>query len=142
MELQEYTLNDPVTPFQSYAQGHDLFMNADIRTELLEEKIRYFFEECDSPQGFRILTDASTGFSGFSGALLEALDEDYSKKVKITLGITTSEGPYARINEANALHTLSSYSSVYLPLHFPDFESHDTKPWAYFLNSHVKHIRF
>ena len=51
---------------------------------------RYFSEECDSLQGFQLLTDTHSGFGGLGVKLAELLSESYSSKTVLAFPVTPS----------------------------------------------------
>merc|ERR1712113_605408 len=55
--------------------------------EEAEEKIRYFVEECDSLQGFVLLIDTSSGFSGTSVSIMEHLHDVYLRTPVLSFGL-------------------------------------------------------
>ena len=58
-------------------------LKAEINDEL-EDRIRFFAEECDFLSGFQILTDCVDGFGGVNSDLLDLLSDDYASKCRLT----------------------------------------------------------
>ncbi len=88
---------------------------------LLDEHVRFFMEECDSPQGFQLFADIQDGFSGLSASLLDMFRDDYPKKSIFTFGLGVADQTTfnVKLNEARALASLSESSSLYVPLYVP-----------------------
>jgi len=87
--VQDYQHGDfAINPFDTYGLGYNA--SADLLEEI-EDRVRYFAEECDSLKGFHLLTDSHTGFGGLSVRIAEILSEDYgSAKTVIAFPLTPS----------------------------------------------------
>ena len=87
--VQDYQHGDfSINPFDTYGLGHNA--SVDLLEEI-EDRVRYFAEECDSLKGFHLLTDSHTGFGGLSVRIAEILGEDYgSSKTLVAFPLTPS----------------------------------------------------
>ncbi|KAL2911740.1 mtDNA inheritance, partitioning of the mitochondrial organelle [Polyrhizophydium stewartii] len=86
-ELLSHTHNDENNRFLTFSRGREVFDELDMINDLVDERIRFFMEEADSPQGFQAIVDTFDGFSGLSAAVLETLAEEYPKKARIVFGL-------------------------------------------------------
>lgn len=108
----------------------------------MEERVRFFMEECDSPQGFQIFTDIHDGFGGFTSMLQQALQDEYSKKSILTLALSprqhsVKENERVLVNEALALKEFALTSSLCVPLYLPDLSPSKPPNWSKYLNTTV-----
>ncbi|KAJ3025317.1 UNVERIFIED_CONTAM: Protein misato 1 [Siphonaria sp. JEL0065] len=123
-----YSHNDSVAPFAIFNQGSDLWTSDHgLQDDILENRIRFFLEECDNPQGIQVLADVSTAFSGFTASCLESLREDVGKMCITVFGISDDcDGvtePVKNLNESLAMSQISEMASLYVPLRKPTAES-------------------
>ncbi|KAJ3094330.1 mtDNA inheritance, partitioning of the mitochondrial organelle [Physocladia obscura] len=121
LELPSYSHNDNVTPFAIFNQGSEIWdSDRDLQEDILDNRIRFFLEECDNPQGIQVLSDVSNGFSGFTASCLESLREDVGKLSITVFGVSDDcDGVINSVqnfNEALALANISKSASVYIPL--------------------------
>ncbi len=89
----------------------------------MDDRIRKMMEECDSAQGFQVLVDADTGFSGLSASLIQDnLCTEYPKKTFLVYGISSSSSSSSRIAKANQALLMKSMMEsgvLYVPIHAP-----------------------
>ncbi|XP_072050730.1 protein misato homolog 1-like [Amphiura filiformis] len=121
--IREFSHDSDVEPFELYTQGKTLMQKPSMEDDL-EDRLHFFAEECDHLQGFQVLVDFYNGFSGVGCSLLEYLEDEYSGKGILTVGVAPTtfsrETPAAEshrvINSALAFQKLSSHSSLFLPI--------------------------
>jgi len=73
--------NNTTHPFDMYGLGTTVWN--DTHQELgdqIEDRVRFFAEECDELQGFHLMADLHNGFSGVASRLNTMLVDDYSAK--------------------------------------------------------------
>ena len=156
-EINQYTYGDDLKKFGTFAQGQDVFADQELvwmvigsqiqKNMLMEDRVRFFMEESDSPQGFQVFADVHDGFAGFASDFMEAIKDEYPKKSIFTMGMSPRFSPLyekrqlARVNESLALRSLSQSSSVYIPLFVPAYENVQKQSWSRYLNHHVRHSR-
>nr|KAJ3417538.1 Protein misato 1 [Polyrhizophydium stewartii] len=124
-EMSSHTHNDENNRFLTFSRGREVFDELDLINDLVDERIRFFMEEADSPQGFQAIVDTFDGFSGLSAAVLETLAEEYPKKARIvfglalpdTGGLSNEQQLVQKVNRALTLKCMSEASSLYIPLH-------------------------
>ena len=69
-QTHEKTMNllegywEGVLPFDSYGDGRAALQESWERREAVTDRVRYFLEGCDSPQGMHCIADVSGGFAG------------------------------------------------------------------------------
>jgi hypothetical protein len=100
IQLNQYQLD--LSPFNSFSQGRDLFRDVDKVVpsvcgrlliqddELLDKDIRAFAEECDSLQGFQVILDSHSAWTGFSAEYISAIRAEYPKSSIWTWGIESN----------------------------------------------------
>ncbi|KAI9332358.1 tubulin domain-containing protein [Obelidium mucronatum] len=119
-----YSHDDSVAPFAIFNQGSDLWTSDHtLQDDILENRIRFFLEECDNPQGIQVFADVGNAFSGFSASCLESLREDVGKMCITVFGISDDgDGvtePVKNFNESLAMSQISEVASLYIPLKKP-----------------------
>jgi hypothetical protein len=62
------------------------------RDDLIENKFRFFLEECNSAQGVQVFADSNTGFGGFAAEMVEAIREEVGKLPIVVFGIVEEAG--------------------------------------------------
>ncbi|KAJ3072592.1 Protein misato 1 [Podochytrium sp. JEL0797] len=119
-----YSHGDTQAPFAVFNQGTDLWAEDHaLQDDILENRIRFFLEECDNPQGIQVLADVSNAFSGFTASCLESLREDVGKMCITVFGISDDcDGipePVRKMNESLAMSHISDLASLYVPVGKP-----------------------
>jgi len=121
--INEYQHNDAQDTFNIFGQGQQI---AKLHREWddLENRIRYFTEECDHLQGFQIIFDNNGGFGGLTASTLAYLSDEFSSKSRFSIAVTPATPPDQTaleratriINSALSLHHCTDQSSLYLPI--------------------------
>ncbi|TPX67932.1 hypothetical protein SpCBS45565_g03456 [Spizellomyces sp. 'palustris'] len=143
VEIPHYLHEDDRNPFSTFTQGLDVFSQPDVKEDVLDERLRFFVEECDSLQGFNLVADAVDGFSGIAASLLEYLRDEFPKKAAITFGIhkplaleyTQKSRTICSINSALLLEAACRTSSLYIPLFPPTRNDRDPNGWSKYLST-------
>lgn len=65
LRVPVYRHDNDVQPFESHAAGREVARRSELFDEL-EERIRFFLEECNSPQGMQLFLDMHDGFGGIA----------------------------------------------------------------------------
>ncbi|XP_016500479.1 uncharacterized protein LOC107818914 [Nicotiana tabacum] len=65
-----------IQDFDNYALGKDAFCGHQHGEEI-DDRLRFFIEECDHIQGIQCVVDDSGGFSGVAAAFLENIADEY-----------------------------------------------------------------
>lgn len=121
--LKDHQHNNPETPFNIFGLGQQVSQDREQWDEI-EDRVRYFTEECDQLQGFHILLDSHNAFGGLASSILSYLCDEYSNKARLSFAVTPAQPPdknaaerSARIlNSALSLSECSETSSLYIPL--------------------------
>ncbi|XP_031102792.1 protein misato homolog 1 [Ipomoea triloba] len=101
--------------FDNYGIGRDTFHNHQ-RGEEINERLRFFIEECDHIQGIQFIVDDSGGFSGLAAEFLQNIADDYSN-VPVLLYTVRSPGSFINTksqkrNISQSLHNAVSFSRL------------------------------
>ena len=90
----------------------------------VDDRLRFFVEDCDSLQGFQLLVDASDGISGLGARLLEHLADEHA--AKCTIAFPVSPGNWKRddtlarthrvANTVCSMHALTTHCDLVIPL--------------------------
>lgn len=122
VELRAFNHDDSCAPFEQFQQGWDAWVSDPaLRDDFIDEKLRYFLEECDSPQAVQVFADCFDGFSGLSAAVLEEVREAVGKLSIITFGLENTDIPTQRstINASLASAHITESANLYIPLNRP-----------------------
>ncbi|KAJ3178264.1 Protein misato 1 [Gaertneriomyces sp. JEL0708] len=142
LEIHNYMHDDDKRPFSTFAQGTDVFAQADFIDQLFDERIRFFAEECDSLQGFNVLADALDGFSGIGASLLELINDEFPKNSSVCFGIHKPAHPQSEkqsavisLNAALLMDAGIRNSQLYVPLYAPTSSGMATSGWSKYLTT-------
>jgi len=115
VQLNEYTLNSQLTPFESWGAGEELFRDVDREADLLDRDVRLFVEECDSMQGFQIFAGVDDAWGGWTEQYVNALRDEFGKKAIWVFGLEDTrqmQRDKAVARKANAARSLSGISKL------------------------------
>ncbi|CAK9871100.1 unnamed protein product [Sphagnum jensenii] len=114
-----------VTPFDHYGSGQGLLTQQEQRDEV-QDRLRFFVEECDQLQGFQFLVDTSGGFAAVASDVLEEVREEYGRSCCLLFSLrppwTVPAVPNHRASVISGLHDavslarLSSLANLFVPL--------------------------
>ncbi|XP_075476484.1 uncharacterized protein LOC142517877 isoform X1 [Primulina tabacum] len=118
--------------FNNYGIGRDAFSGC-MSGEEINERLRFFVEECDLIQGFQFIVDDSGGFSGVAGEFLENIADEYTN-VPVLLYCARSPNSYlnaksqkqiisSKIHDAVSLARLSSFCKLIVPVGLPSLST-------------------
>ncbi|KAL5482082.1 hypothetical protein EMCRGX_G022365 [Ephydatia muelleri] len=85
----------------------------------VEDTLRYFAEECDSIQGFHLLSDWSTGFGALATCIAELIVDEYASKSIISFPVSSAscaDNNVAAVNTCFALDGMVSNTSLVCPM--------------------------
>lgn len=85
---------DEVNRFDNYTIGKEAYTENEKEAGIFDNNLRLFAEECDSLQGFHILTDVDDAFGGFTEGLLHDLRDEFGKLSILTYGLSDSFAYY------------------------------------------------
>ncbi|WOL09083.1 hypothetical protein Cni_G17836 [Canna indica] len=130
-----YELNSSWTDiqkFDNYGIGKDVLAGS-LQLEEMNERLRYFVEECDHIQGFQFLVDDSGGFSSVAAEILESAADEYTNTPVMLYSVRdpdayayagTQKSSVARaLHDAVSFSRLSSFSKLMVPVGLPSLRS-------------------
>ncbi|OCT69646.1 protein misato homolog 1 isoform X1 [Xenopus laevis] len=108
---------------EAFGQGEALFREAAYGEEL-EDRLHFFTEECDYLQGFHIVCDLHSGFSGGGAKVAELLHDEYPGRGILSWGTypvppadrDLHKDMYQLLNCIMGIVHLSNHSSLFCPL--------------------------
>ncbi|KAF0427634.1 tubulin nucleotide-binding domain-like protein [Gigaspora margarita] len=134
--ISNYSLGDDSMPFDVFSYGKNAYFSQQKEEDSFEENFRFFIEECDTIQGFQVMTNIIDGFGGFTCSFIERLREEYPKTPVISFGITDGQewSPIGHrryfkqiMNSSLSTIYLSELSSLFIPLNVhTNFLKHDS----------------
>ncbi|XP_050178705.1 protein misato homolog 1 isoform X4 [Myiozetetes cayanensis] len=121
--IRQYLHDGDCGCLEAFAQGESLLQDPACLEEL-EDRLHFFVEECDYLQGFQVLCDLHSGFSGVGAKVTELLHDEYSGKGILSWGLTPATSDladpqssfYRLLNTALGIVHLSQHSSLFCPL--------------------------
>ncbi|KAH9518537.1 Protein misato 1 [Bulinus truncatus] len=121
--LKDHQHNNSDSPFNIFGMGQGISDNSEVWDEI-EERLRFFTEECDQLQGFHVLFDNYSAFGGLTSSILSYLTDEYSNKSKLSFALTPAHPPDKSalerscriLNCALSLYHCVELSSLYAPL--------------------------
>ncbi|NWI72666.1 MSTO1 protein, partial [Dryoscopus gambensis] len=131
--IRQYLHDGDCGCLEAFGQGESLLQDPTCIEEL-EDRLHFYVEECDYLQGFQVLCDLHSGFSGVGAKVTELLHDEYSRKGILTWGLTPVLSPagvpmvglfspqdpqnsfYRLMNTALGIAHLSRHSSLFCPL--------------------------
>ncbi|CAA3007020.1 misato homolog 1 isoform X1 [Olea europaea subsp. europaea] len=103
-----------IEDFNNYGFGRDVFSGG-LRGEEINERLRFFIEECDHAQGIQFVVDDTGGFSGVAGEFLENIADEYANIPVLLYRVSpdTSIDPKSRKQTISRnLHDVVSFSRL------------------------------
>ncbi|XP_010263736.1 PREDICTED: protein misato homolog 1 isoform X2 [Nelumbo nucifera] len=117
--------------FDNYGIGRDIFSEA-LRGEEINDRLRFFVEECDQIQGIQFIVDDSGGFSSVAAEFLENIADEYTNTPVLLYAArgpgpgTTNKNALGRkdsiskaLHDAVSFSRLSSFSKLIVPIGLP-----------------------
>ncbi|XP_071710541.1 uncharacterized protein [Rutidosis leptorrhynchoides] len=114
--------------FNNYGIGRTTLSEGQQGDEI-NERLRFFIEECDHIQGIQFMVDDSGGFSGVAASLLENIADEYTN-VPVLLYSARSTNSYVnsttrkkslsnKLHDAVSFSALSSLCKLIVPIGLP-----------------------
>ncbi|CAK9320371.1 unnamed protein product [Citrullus colocynthis] len=114
--------------FDNYGIGKESF-SWSLQGEEIDERLRFFVEECDHIQGFQFIVDDSGGFSAIAGDFLESIADEYSNTPVLLFRVQRPSSNMLRENkrqivsrdlhDAVSFARLSSFCQLCVPVGLP-----------------------
>uniref|UniRef100_A0A251SE13 Tubulin/FtsZ, GTPase domain-containing protein n=2 Tax=Helianthus annuus TaxID=4232 RepID=A0A251SE13_HELAN len=114
--------------FNNYGIGRNT-VSEGLQGDEINERLRFFMEECDHVQGIQFMVDDSGGFSGVAASLLENIADEYTN-VPVLLFSVRSPNYYntltsrklsitSNLHDAVSFSALSSLCKLIVPVGLP-----------------------
>ncbi|KAJ7420909.1 hypothetical protein BTVI_20060 [Pitangus sulphuratus] len=129
--IRQYLHDGDCGCLEAFAQGESLLQDPACLEEL-EDRLHFFVEECDYLQGFQVLCDLHSGFSGVGAKVTELLHDEYSGKGILSWGLTPATRDVAA---SPVLHELLSGL-------WRDLRARSVRRWSSFFTAGVEQDDF
>ncbi|KAK2999848.1 hypothetical protein RJ639_024539 [Escallonia herrerae] len=120
--------------FNNYGIGRDAFSRG-LQGEEINERLRFFIEECDHIQGIQFMVDNTGGFSGVAAEFLESIADEFTNvpvllyAVQAPESYTNARGQKQtislKLHDAVSFSRLSSLSKLIVPVGLPSLSRSD-----------------
>ncbi|XP_008792583.2 protein misato homolog 1 isoform X1 [Phoenix dactylifera] len=121
-----------VQKLDNYGIGKDV-LSEGLQIEEMNERLRFFVEECDHVQGIQFIVDDSGGFSSVAAEYLENIADEYTN-TPVLLYAARDPGAYAFpvsqkesitrvLHDAVSFSRLSSFCKLMVPVGLPSLRS-------------------
>ncbi|TVU49407.1 hypothetical protein EJB05_00715 [Eragrostis curvula] len=114
--------------FDNYGAGREV-VSEWSQMEEMNERLRFFVEECDHIQGIQLIVDDSGGFSSVAAQYLESIADDYTHtpvllycaRDPVSYGSRRNqrESIIRSLHDAVSFSKLSSFSNLMVPIGLP-----------------------
>lgn len=114
--------------FDNYGIGKDT-LSEGLQGEEINERLRFFVEECDHIQGIQFIVDDSGGFSGVAAEFLENIADEYTNTPLLLYAVrdpnsyihatSRKESISRALHDAISFSRLSSYCKLMVPVGLP-----------------------
>ncbi|KAL6584194.1 hypothetical protein OROMI_003483 [Orobanche minor] len=121
-----------VKEFNICGVGREAFSGG-LHAAEINERLRFFVEECDRPQGFQNIIDNSGGFSGIAGEFLENIADEYTNIPVVLYSVCSPEsvrnpGSHRlaisrKLHDAISFSKLSAFCKLIVPLGLPSLSA-------------------
>ncbi|GFP99508.1 protein misato homolog 1 [Phtheirospermum japonicum] len=121
-----------VKDFNNYGIGREAF-SMGLHAEEINERLRFFVEECDLPQGFQFIIDDSGGFAGVASEFLENIADEYSNIPVLlysvrgpelsTISGSRKQAISRKLHDAVSFSKLSAFCKLVVPLGLPSLNA-------------------
>ncbi|KAL3866642.1 hypothetical protein ACJMK2_043926 [Sinanodonta woodiana] len=120
--IEEFQHGNEHLPFDVFGCGQEV-VSGDTFINDWEDRLHFFTEECDNLQGFQVILDTHDAFGGSGTMLLQYLEDEFSFKSRLTIGVTPTvllddtalSRAHRVLNSALAYQKCSSLSSLFVP---------------------------
>lgn len=126
-----YELNGSWTDvyeFDNYGIGRDV-LSGSLQGEEMNERLRFFIEECDHIQGIQFIVDDSGGFSSVAAEFLENIADEYANTPVLLYAargpdsymsnISRKKSVMRALHDAVSFSRLSSFCKLIAPVGLP-----------------------
>jgi len=89
-------------PFDMWGLGRGAWKDSRGLGDEMEDRLRFFAEECDNLGGFQVVADYHDGFGGVSASVLDLLSDEYSSKSLLSFPCAPAEYSSYSVAEGGA----------------------------------------
>lgn len=123
--VNEYQLGNVASPFDIHGLGLESWAGQGGQLgDEVEDRLRYFAEECDGLKGFNVYVDSTSAFGGLGVALSDLLKDEYHGQSNLTfpvmpashVGLNATDSTCVMLNTALTLRGLAETCSLVTPL--------------------------
>ncbi|PIM99482.1 Members of tubulin/FtsZ family [Handroanthus impetiginosus] len=121
-----------IKDFNNYGIGREAFSGS-LHAEEINERLRFFVEECDLPQGIQFIVDDSGGFSGVAGEFLENIADDYTNIPVLLYSVRSPDSCLdsrnrkltisRKLHDAVSFAKLSAFCKLVVPVGVPSLST-------------------
>ena len=97
-------------PFDAWGLGRDVWTDSSNFGDQMEDRVRWYAEECDVLGGFQLVSDNHDGFGGLSAKIAELLADEYHTKPVLSFPTSPAQFP-ASSNTAAEVYSLFNLPS-------------------------------
>ncbi|XP_042004836.1 protein misato homolog 1-like isoform X1 [Salvia splendens] len=126
--------------FNNYGIGREAFSGG-LHAEQVNDRLRFFLEECDHPQGIQFIVDDSGGFSGVAGEVLEIIADDYPNIPVLLYSVRSPDScldpSHRKLTIARRLHNAVSFAKqsalckLIVPIGLPSLSTSKMSKYLY-----------
>jgi len=140
IELSEYNVNDETTPFGSFSCGEELYTSGYYGEIILDDNLRFFLEDCDQLQGFQLICETNSAFSGFASKLIEEINDEFGHHSVLIYGVENKEENtiLSRINKSLCMNAFNESSLLYIPLEITNTTANNF--WSKYYSANVNSL--
>ena len=80
-------------PFDAWGLGRDVWTDSSNFGDQMEDRVRWYAEECDVLGGFQLVSDNHDGFGGLSAKIAELLADEYHTKPVLSFPTSPAQFP-------------------------------------------------
>ncbi|KAK6143876.1 hypothetical protein DH2020_024224 [Rehmannia glutinosa] len=121
-----------INDFNNYGIGREAFSGGQ-HAEEINERLRFFVEECDLPQGIQFVVDDSGGFSGIAGEFLENIADEYTNIPVLLYSVHSPDSGMdsrnrklaisRKLHDAVSFSKLSAFCKLIVPVGLPSLNT-------------------
>ncbi|KAL8540877.1 hypothetical protein ACS0TY_002209 [Phlomoides rotata] len=130
-----------IKDFNNYGSGREAFSGG-LHAEEINERLRFFVEESDHPQGIQFIVDDSGGFSGVAGEFLENIADEYANIPVLLYSVHSPDSFLGsrnkkltashKLHDAVSFSKLSDFCKLIVPLGLPSLNTSKLSKHLYF----------
>ena len=107
---EKFQHKNTMHPFDAWGLGRDVWTDSSNFGDQMEDRVRWYAEECDVLGGFQLISDNHDGFGGLSAKIAELLADEYHTKPVLSFPTSPAQFPASSNTAAEV------YSTCRVPL--------------------------